>query len=73
MKSKEQQELLDKRVPEHCPFCKDIDDVTWTEFEVALGNKMYFNKSDKSESIISANITVFCTRCDEEIREDDLQ
>ena len=69
----EQQELLDARAPNCCPFCKDIDDVTWTEFEIALGDKFYFNTQDKSRHKIGASIVVFCTRCDEEIRAEDIK
>jgi len=66
-------ELLNKRVPEVCPFCKSIDEIEWTEFDVFLGEKFYFEKrKDYNTKVREVDIRVFCTRCDEEIREEDL-
>lgn len=69
----EQEELMQKRIPAFCPFCERIDAVLWHEFEVTLGTKFYFSTDKPTKKhTIGASIVVFCTRCDEEVREEDL-
>lgn len=71
----EKQELLKERIPDCCPFCKEIDAVQWTEFEVYLSDKFYFTSGMAAAKAkpIGAGITVFCTRCEEEIRKEDIR
>ena len=59
------------RIPEWCPFCYAQDAVKWTEFRVDFTEMRYFDgKNDKGEC--GQSHKVFCTRCDEEIREEDV-
>jgi hypothetical protein len=54
-------------IPSFCPFCEEFDGVVWTEFEVFLGDKFYFDSKDKSQHFISADMVLICTRCDDTI------
>jgi hypothetical protein len=60
-----------KRVPKKCPFC-DIEGMTWSEFQVHASDVYYFDR-ELGNRVIDEKISVFCTRCDEEIRAEDVR
>ena len=70
MDERTKRELMDGRIPKKCPFC----DVDWYEFKVQFFEGQYYDESKKTlhERVIDDGVTVFCTRCEEEIREEDV-
>jgi len=64
---------VEQRTPKQCPFCWEVDKVVWREFEVVAAPVVYFDR--ETDSIHDTNekrITVTCTRCEEEIRPEDV-
>jgi hypothetical protein len=70
--NKLKQQLLTERVPAECPFCRNIDNVSWTEFKVHLADVGFVQAGGVWQKTIGEAINVFCTRCDEEIRVEDI-
>ena len=62
-----------KRIPKNCPFCKNIDNVAHDEFEVRVAYPFYSTSGFWKRSSQEPHIGVFCTRCLEEIREEDIK
>lgn len=69
----EQRSAMEKRVPKICPFCKNGDNIEWTEFKVNVGRMYYVDGKEVNNAWLSPTIQVFCTRCEEEVREEDLK
>jgi hypothetical protein len=74
MEGNEQEErkyvVPDGRLPEWCPFCYATDAVKWDEFRVNFIVMRYFSEGE-DRGACGDHLQVFCTRCDEEIREED--
>jgi hypothetical protein len=59
--------------PKECPHCRLCDGVGWSEFEVGYTEWRYV---DRQKGIITEikkeDVRILCTRCKEEILEDDV-
>lgn len=66
--------IVERRVPSRCPFCWRIDEVEWQEFKVVAAEPFYVDeKRERRRSLGEDFVMVTCTRCDEEIREEDVR
>lgn len=65
--------LVSQRVPAKCPMCDKIEGIEWTEFKVYAADAFYVVDGILKERIVDEKINVFCTRCDEEIRPEDVK
>ena len=65
--------LCSQRVPNKCPFCA-ANGVDWDEFKVHLASVHYYNGTTRvlDGKIRDEEIYVFCTKCEEEIRPEDI-
>lgn len=63
-----------QRVPAVCPFC-ELEGFTWDEFKVHAIDIHYFDGATHTldPKVIDEQIMVFCTRCEEEIRAEDVR
>jgi len=64
-----------QKLPKECPFCRNVDEMEWTELEVFASEPFYVDvKTNKTHPPKKGVIMhIFCTRCEEEIREEDCQ
>ena len=65
-------EELVKQVPVACPFCIATDNVNWSEFKVQFYEEHYVDSGNIGERVLEEGIVVFCTRCGEHIRPEDM-
>jgi hypothetical protein len=72
MLNDEQLALLEQRLPDRCPFCYDIDGVSWDEFGINLGKSLWISKGQTEAGYRDEFIQIFCSRCNEEIRQEDV-
>lgn len=68
---KEKKEMMAKRVPVECPFCRNIDMKEWNEFKVKIAD-VGFMVNGVWKTTLDPEMQVFCTRCEEEILPMDL-
>lgn len=62
-----------KELPKRCPFCWKIDEVEWNEFKVRKWFERYFDAGTLNYSKIrDEGFDLFCTRCEEHIRKQDI-
>lgn len=71
MENEKKYEAPKGRLPQWCPFCYATDAVKWDEFRVNFIEMRYFSEGEDKGSC-GEHHQVFCTRCDEEIREEDV-
>ena len=64
-------ELVRENVPKICPFCSVTDEVIWTEFRVQFYEECFVDNGKIAERINGEGAEVFCTRCEEHIRQED--
>ena len=67
----DKEDLVRKEVPKVCPFCAATDGVSWTEFRVQFYDEHYVDNGKIAERARDEGTIVFCTRCDEHIRQED--
>lgn len=63
--------LLADRVPVECPFCRGGDGVSWDEFRVLVGD-VGLVAGGVWRRDVDVACQVWCTRCDEEVRPEDV-
>lgn len=59
------------RLPKWCPFCYATDAIKWPEFRINFIEMRYFCDGE-DRGACGEHHQVFCTRCDEEIRREDV-
>jgi hypothetical protein len=64
-----------KLVPSECPFCRAVDGKFWREFKVVAAEPFYADAGNMTthSSNLPMELHVFCTRCEEEIRPEDVK
>jgi len=64
-----------KLVPSECPFCREVDGKFWREFEVFAATPLYVDVERRVSrpSLHGLRVLVICTRCEEEIRSEDIR
>jgi hypothetical protein len=66
-------ELVRSRIPKECPFCRNISNRKEDEFEVYVSYPFISNEGLWKRCHKEPRIVVICTRCEEEIRAEDLE
>ena len=59
------------RIPSQCPFCRDKGGYN-DEFRVVYGEQHYLDSKGWHNCNYEPEVHVFCTVCDEEVREEDV-
>jgi hypothetical protein len=64
--------LVKKRIPHECPFCRNIDNVSTEDFKVLVAYPFTSTDGAWRRNAHEPEVTVFCERCEEEIRPEDI-